>query len=103
MSSTRSPRVTSAPTWQKGPMRTSSPSRAPASTAAVACTLPRAILSFFLIFVGVDDHGTDLGLRHQLSIDLGLAVEAPRLAAAAYLAHVIVQLVAGQHRLAEFG
>ena len=49
------------------------------------------------------DQRADLGLGHDLAVHLGLAVEAPGAAAAADLAHMVVQLVAGQHRLAELG
>src|SRR5581483_1287027 len=95
-STTPSLSTTSAPTWQKGPIRTSSPSRAPASTIAVAWTSHLGIIR-------IQDHGADLGLGHHLTVHFRLAVEAPRTSAAAQLLHMIVQLVARQHRLAELG
>src|SRR4026208_1213818 len=96
LSSTSSPSATWLPTTQNGPMRTPSPSRAPDSTMAVAWT------SHFGI-IRIQDHGADLGLGHHLTVHLGLAIEPPGAAAAAHLAHMIVQLVARQHRLAELG
>src|SRR5687767_1381436 len=93
-SSTSSASATSLPTRQKGPIRTPSPRRAPTSTMAVGCTSDFGIIR-------IQDHGADLGLGHGLAVDLGLAVEAPRTAAAAHLLHMIVQQVAGQHGLAE--
>src|SRR4026207_168982 len=96
LSSTPSASATWLPTRQNGPMRTPSPSRAPDSTMAVAWT------SHFGI-IRIQDHGADLGLGHHLPVHLGLAIEPPGAAAAAHLAHMIVQLIARQHRLAELG
>src|SRR5581483_2228020 len=95
-SSTSSASATSPPTKQNGPTRTPSPSLAPASTIAVACT------SHFGI-IRIQDHGADLSLGHHLTVHLRLTVESPGPAAAPHLAHMVVQLVAGQHRLAELG
>src|SRR5262245_47519055 len=96
LSSTPFASVTVLPIWQYGPIRTSSPRAAPSSMTAVGCTLGCDI---FLI----QDHGADFGLGHDLPVDLGLAVEAPRASAAANLPHMVVQLIAREHGLAELG
>src|SRR4051812_7412040 len=50
----------------------------------------------------VRKHRADLRLGDCVPVDLGLAVEAPYPAAVADLANMIMDLIAGQHRLAEF-
>src|SRR3954467_9295915 len=77
-------------------MRTPSPSRAPASTIAVAWT------SHFGI-IRIQDHGADFRLGHDLTIHLRFAVEPPGASAAADLLYMVVQLVSRQNRLAELG
>ena len=67
----------------RGRCFTSEPSRAPPRRwpSGGPLTMLRAI-------IGIQDHGADLGLGHDLAVDLGLAVEAPGAAAAAdLLAH----------------
>src|SRR5262245_31781772 len=88
--------LTLAATTQKGPTSTSSASSAPGSTIAVGCTLQLGIIL-------IQDHGTDLGLRHHLPVDLGLAIKSPGASAAANLAHMVVKVIAGQHGFAELG
>ena len=49
---------------------------------AAGWTLPLGIF-------GIQDHGADLGLGHDLVVDLGLAVEPPGAPATADLSHVV--------------
>src|SRR6185295_16604672 len=83
-SSTPSPSFTPLPTWQNGPTLTPSPRKAPSSMTDVGCTLGCDIIL-------IQDHGAYFGLRHDLSVHLGLAVEAPCASAAANLPYMVVQ------------
>src|SRR5690606_7729295 len=102
MSSQPSPSVTCGPTMQYGPIFTPSPRSAPDSTMAVGWICASAILARKgLRLRGVDDHGADLRLGGNLSIDLRLAEETPGTAAAANLAHVEAKLITRHHGPAE--
>src|SRR5690606_5348713 len=104
ISSHSSPSVTSGPTTQYGPIFTPAPSLAPDSTMAVGWIWASANHVLDGLCLGsIVDHGADLGLRRDVAIDPGLAVEPPRAAAAADLAHVEEYLVPRQHWLAELG
>ena len=86
------------PTMQNGPMRT--PVAEPGTGLDDGGSDGRFSI---LASSGSSDHGADLGLGHDLTVDLRFAVEPPGAAAAADFLHMIVQLVARQHRLAELG
>src|SRR6185312_209893 len=103
-SSTRSPRLTSGPTTQNGPIFTPAASRAPSSTIAVGWTWTSAIFTRKGACVGgIGKHRADFGFGHDLTVHLRFAFEAPDAAAVADLLDVIVKLIAGQHGLAKLG
>src|SRR5436190_5996898 len=82
------------PITQYGPMMLPSPITAPSSIRAVG-----SILAIDPSSVG--QHRADIGFRHDLSVDLGIAMEPPHGLAPADAAHVVLDGVTGTHRLSE--
>src|SRR5262249_43426046 len=89
--------TTSGPITQYGPIVTSLPISQPVAMRAVASIAVMGRAS------PICDHGTDFGLGHHLSVDLGLPTEPPHGLAARNLLHVVFERIAGDHRLAELG
>src|SRR6478609_9371848 len=88
---TLSPSSTSGPITQNGPISTFGPSIALGSTAAVAWMFA------MLAWLGLYDHGADLGFGDEVAVDLRLRAKAPDAAAIAHLLNVIADGVARHH------
>src|SRR5271154_1352431 len=87
MSSQPSPRTTSGPTRQKGPIRTSEPRRA---SAAMIAELWISLIASSI----AHQHRRDLGLGDKHARNLRLASEPPHIEAVLELRHVIFDNIA---------